>query len=290
MVVLLQELCSHEPLAPTWHAKYEGQGLPPPLATLALKLNPAAAARAPAPRGLLGGGGGAAWAECALQVGWRRVGWRACGAWPQLHACVASSLFAHEHAPSPTTCRAHNIPPYPPQGSGAIAFERHDEEYAFTLPSLVLTDPLEEAREGESRGGYACCFSRQRHAAHAECLMCHTPAPPSPPASRPATWTWLAQLPWCARPRGSPRASGSSPAGTSARGGEEGPAAGAAPLCLAPPVPPTSHRSPLARHQGGLRQGERRAAAGGGPPDPGHRSGELGWAGGGGERSDGGRG
>lgn len=83
MQLFLQELCSHEPLAPTQHAKYATPGAAAgapaaPAATLSLRLRPAAAARQQQ-GGLLSqlGAGGkdkgpdgmpAAWVECALQV------------------------------------------------------------------------------------------------------------------------------------------------------------------------------------------------------------------------------
>lgn len=84
MQLFLQELCSHEPLAPTQHSKYaapgaSGGGAPAaPAATLSLRLRPAAAARQQQ-GGLLSQLGAAgkdkgpdgvpvAWVECALQV------------------------------------------------------------------------------------------------------------------------------------------------------------------------------------------------------------------------------
>ncbi|KAL4431495.1 hypothetical protein ABPG75_006751 [Micractinium tetrahymenae] len=113
MQLFLQELCSHEPLAPTQHAKYaapsasSGGAPAAPAATLSLRLRPAAAARQQ-PGGLLSqlGAGGKdkvpdglppAWLECALQ------------------------------------------------GELVVAFPRHAETYVCTLPSLLLAAPLAEA-------------------------------------------------------------------------------------------------------------------------------------------------
>lgn len=97
MQLFLQELCSHEPLAPTLHAKYAppppagATPLPPAAAaTLALRLRPAPAARCQGGGGgagglldrlALGGGRGAApegappaWVEVSWEVRWGALG------------------------------------------------------------------------------------------------------------------------------------------------------------------------------------------------------------------------
>lgn len=99
MQLYLQELCSHETLAATLHAKYAGPPpapgatpLPPaPAASLALRLRPVPAARCQAGAGgllerlAIGGGGGRGAAPEGAPPGWIEVYWevraRGSGVW-----------------------------------------------------------------------------------------------------------------------------------------------------------------------------------------------------------------
>lgn len=152
--LFLQEICSHEPLAPTPHAKCDAPGSRE-LATLALRVAPAAAAAAPKTTAkgvvemLVGGGGSGSTGEPYLEVGFE-VRCRRGVCMPALQAKRAAQHRSHLPAPSLLA-----------QGDGTLVLPRHSEAYKITLPSLLLLQPLADACPLELGGeaGVDCAAS-----------------------------------------------------------------------------------------------------------------------------------